>query len=69
MRNILRIILHIAIFAGAFFVFFFGLGIGLAFNPTLGSALWILAGLMAVGNCLWIVRRSSRQRATTKSHD
>ena len=69
MINILRIILHIAIFAGAIFVFFFGLGIGLAFNSTLGSALWILAGLMAVGNCLWIVQRSRRQRATTQAPD
>ena len=65
MKNTLRVILHIAIFVGAFIVFYLGLGIGLAYNPTLGTALWILAGLMVVGNCLWIVLRSRKRGANT----
>ena len=65
MNNILRIVLHIAVFVIAGFIFFVGLGVGLALNPNLGTALWILAGLMALGNCLWIVRRGRSRDAKT----
>ena len=53
---ILRVVLHVAIFAAAFLVFTLGLGIGLALNPAVGTLLWLVAGLIAVANAVWIVR-------------
>ena len=53
---ILRVVLHVAIFAAAFLVFTLGLGIGLALNPAVGTLLWLVAGLIAVANVVWIVR-------------
>ena len=53
---ILRVILHVAIFAAALLVFILGLGIGLALNPAVGTLLWLVAGLIAVANVVWIVR-------------
>ena len=53
---ILRVILHVAIFAAALLVFTLGLGIGLALNPAVGTLLWLVAGLIAVANVVWIVR-------------
>ena len=53
---ILRVILHVAIFAVAFLVFTLGLGVGLALNPAVGTLLWLVAGLIAVANAVWIVR-------------
>ncbi len=60
--NILRVALHIAIFLIAFFIFFVGLVIGLAYNPDLGTVLWILAGALTVGNCVWMVALNRRKR-------
>ena len=53
---ILRVILHVAIFAAAFLVFTLGLGVGLALNPAVGTLMWLVAGLIAVANAVWIVR-------------
>ena len=62
-RTILRVVLHAAIFVIAFCTFILGLGVGLAVNPTAGTLLWILAGLIAVANIIWIVAgRRSRAR-------
>ena len=54
---ILRVVLHVAIFAAAFLIFTLGLGVGLALNPAAGTLLWLIAGAVAVGNAVWIVRR------------
>ena len=50
-----RIAAHALLFVLAV-VFHLGLGVGLAFNPALGTLLWVAAaGLVAV-NLLWIFR-------------
>ena len=54
---ILRVVLHVAIFAAALLIFTLGLGVGLALNPAAGTLLWLVAGVIAVGNVVWIVRR------------
>ena len=53
----MRIIAHLLLFVMALAVFYFGLGVGLAFNPVLGTLLWLLAGAIGIGNIVWIVRR------------
>ena len=58
---ILRVALHAAIFSAAFFVFTLGLGVGLAVSPAAGSLLWLVAGLVAVVNVIWIVRGLRRR--------
>ena len=51
-----RITAHALLFLLAVLVFFFGLGVGLQFNPTLGTLLWFAsAGLVAL-NLFWIFR-------------
>ena len=53
---IARIAVHTLLFVLAVVVFYLGLGVGLAFNPTLGTLLWVVAtGLVAV-NLFWIFR-------------
>ena len=53
---IARIAAHALLFVLAVVVFYLGLGVGLAFNPALGTILWVVAaGLVAV-NLLWIFR-------------
>ena len=54
-RTILRVALHVALFGIAFFTFILGLGVGLAVNPAAGTLFWVLAGLIAVVNIIWIV--------------
>ena len=44
------------LFALAAVVFVFGLGVGLAFNATLGTLLWIAACGIAGLNVLWILQ-------------
>ena len=51
-----RVIAHVLLFIIAFVVFFLGLGVGLALNPTLGTALWIASGAIAILNIIWIVK-------------
>ena len=63
MRTTVRIALHVLIFIAAFFVFVLGLGIGLVLNPAIGTLLWLVAGLTAVGNVVWIARYF-RKRST-----
>ena len=55
-NTIVRVIAHVLLFIIAFVVFFLGLGVGLAFNPTLGTALWIASGAIAILNIIWIVK-------------
>ena len=52
----MRVAVHVLLFLLAFVVFFLGLGVGLAFNPTLGTALWIASGVIVILNIVWIVK-------------
>ena len=54
---IARTVGHILLFVLAVVVFYLGLGVGLALNPTLGTLLWILAAGLFALNLFWIVRR------------
>ena len=51
-----RIVAHVLLFLLAVVVFYFGLGVGLQFNPTLGTLLWLLAAAIVALNLLWIIR-------------
>ena len=57
----IRISAHILLFLAAVAVFYLGLGIGLSRNPALGTLLWLAAGLIAIGNLWWMLRRSRDQ--------
>ena len=61
MNSVVRIVAHVLLFLLAFVVFFLGLGVGLALNPTIGTALWIAAGAIVVLNVLWIVKSMNRE--------
>ena len=52
----LKIAAHALLFVIAVMVFFLGLGVGLQFNPTLGTLLWIAAAAIAGLNVLWMFR-------------
>ena len=49
-----RIIVHVLLFLLVVVVFIFGLGVGLQFNSTYGTILWIVAGAIFVLNLLWM---------------
>lgn len=51
-----RIVAHVLLFLLAVVVFYFGLGVGLQFNPALGTLLWLLAAAIVALNLLWLVR-------------
>jgi len=55
-RTAVRIAVQVLLFMLAVVVFFLGLGVGLALNPTLGTALWIASGAIAILNIIWIVK-------------
>lgn len=57
--TVIRTTAHALLFVLAVAVFYLGLGIGLQFNPFLGTVLWILAGTIAALNIAWILRRRS----------
>ena len=57
----IRITAHILLFLVAVAVFYLGLGIGLQWNPTVGTLLWLAAGLILAGNLWWLLRRSRSQ--------
>lgn len=52
----MKVVARVLLFILAFAVFYFGLGVGLAYNPALGTLLWLAAAGIAAGNILWIVR-------------
>ena len=60
MARVFRISAHAALFVAALFVFFFGLGVGLAHSPLYGSLLWVAAGVICVGNLWWMIKGSKR---------
>ena len=51
-----RIAAHVLLFVVAVVVFYLGLGVGLQFNPVLGTLLWIAAAVIVALNLFWIVR-------------
>ena len=51
-----RIVVHALLFLLAVVVFYFGLGVGLQFNPALGTLLWLVAAAIAALNILWMAR-------------
>ena len=59
MATVVKSAAHVLLFLLAGLVFFLGLGIGLQFNPIVGTALWAVAGAIAALNLLWIYRRRS----------
>ncbi len=62
MRIVLRIIAHALVFLAAVVVFYLGLGIGLALNPAAGTALWLVAGALGLGNLWWIISSANKRR-------
>ncbi len=55
---------HIALFFVAFAMFYVGLGLGLQYDPNLGTLFWVGAALLVGLNIFWIdrVRRKSRSK-------
>ena len=62
MRHALTIAWHVLLFLVAVVVFYLGLGVGLAWNPDVGTILWVVAGAIALGNFFWMVRSINRMR-------
>ena len=58
MPRILRIAAHGLLFLLAVVVFYLGLGIGLQFNPLLGTLLWGAAAAIVALNLWWMRRRA-----------
>ncbi|MYC33263.1 MAG: hypothetical protein F4X64_08815 [Chloroflexi bacterium] len=56
-RKAIGIGIHLLLFLAAVLIFYFGLGVGLAFNPALGTFLWVVAGAVAILNLVWIIRK------------
>ena len=56
MGTALRVLAHVLLFLVAIGVFYAGLGIGLTESPTLGTAMWGVAAVIAGLNLLWLVR-------------
>ena len=56
----LKIAAHALLFVLAVVVFFFGLGVGLQYNPNLGTLLWLAAGAIAALNVYWMFRTGSK---------
>jgi hypothetical protein len=52
----LRLGAHVTLFALAFVLFYVGLGLGLQYDPTLGTICWVGSGLLVAGNVFWISR-------------
>ena len=57
MPNKPRISTHLMLFGLAFVIFYAGLNIGLQYNSSAGTLLWALAGVIILGNLLWIYRK------------
>lgn len=56
----LKIAAHALLFVLAVAVFVFGLGVGLQYNPNLGTLLWLAAGAIAALNVYWMFRSGSK---------
>ena len=65
MKQLLRVGLHAALYAGAALLFIYGLGVSLTGDrTTFGGILWIVAAVILVANTGWIVWTLSRMRKT-----
>ena len=62
MPRLLKVIAHFVLFLAAFIVFYLGLGIGLTRDPNLGTALWALAAVIALGNLFWIYKSRPQEK-------
>ncbi len=60
-RLVMAVLAHSFVFFLAVVAFYAGLGVGLAASSVLGSALCVLALVIAVGNVVWILRRLLRR--------
>ena len=54
--RLLKLVLHVVVFAVAAVVFFLGLGIGLSQNPAVGTLLWVVAAGIDVANAILMTR-------------
>ena len=52
---VLKILAHILLFTAAFALFYLGLGVGLAWNPLLGTVILGVSVTTAVLNLAWIL--------------
>ena len=59
LSTLLKAAIHVLLFLLAVVVFYLGLGVGLAVNSALGTALWVVALIILVLNVYWICRRSN----------
>lgn len=57
--TLIRTTAHALLFLLAVAVFYLGLGVGLQSNPTLGTLLWVVSGVIVALNIAWILRRRS----------
>ena len=62
MKTALRIAFHVVLALLAVVIFFLGLGVGLALNPTIGAILWFVSGALFVGNLLWLILFLNKRR-------
>ena len=51
-----RIATHALLFLLAVVVFYLGLGLGLQFNPLLGTLLWLVAASIVALHLIWILQ-------------
>ncbi len=66
MNLAVRIAIHIVLFLVAIVIFYLGLGVGLALNPTIGTVLWFASGAMFAGNLLWLILFLNKRRAAAQ---
>lgn len=57
-----RIIAHILLFALALAALWGGLGVGLQYNPAIGTVMLLAALGIAAANTFWIFRTKGRRR-------
>ncbi len=68
MKTVVRVVVHVLLFVLAIAVFYLGLGIGLSYNPTIGTAMWGAAAMITGINLVCIMRwkRAARRRQDTQ---
>ena len=57
-----RYLVPILLLVAAFISFYIGLVMGLIYNPTIGSLLWLLAGILTVFAIFQIVKMNGNQQ-------
>ena len=56
MSKRVRLAAHVLLFVVAVLVFYVGLGLGLQYDPTLGTLLWVASAAIVGLNLLWMRR-------------